>query len=241
MAATAAKRKPPAPAFAGFGKDFFGFFEELADNNDRDWFAANKPRYQAAVVEPMIAFIEAIAGPLAKVSPYFVADPRPNGGSMFRIYRDVRFSKDKRPYKEHGACQFRHQAGRDAHAPGFYVHLAPDEVVYGGGIWLPPSDALAQIRGAIDADPKGWQRVVGNKRLNDTFGGIAGHTLKRPPKGYAADHRHIEDLKRKSFFAMKHAKPAVAGSADFVDEVADTFRAAQPLMKFVSGALSVPF
>lgn len=241
MAARAAKKSDPPPAFTGFGKPFFAFFEELKRNNDRDWFAANKPRYQAEVVAPICAFIEAIAPRLGKVSPHFVADPRPNGGSMFRIYRDIRFSKDKRPFKEHAACQFRHQAGRDAHAPGFYVHLAPDEVVYGGGIWLPPSDALAQIRGAIDADPKGWQRVVANKRLNDSFGGIAGHSLTRPPKGYAADHRHIEDLKRKSFFAMKHAKPAVARSAGFVDEVADTFRAAQPLMKFVSGALDVPF
>ena len=232
----------PQPAvFSGFATEFFAFFEELSVNNKREWFEVNKPRYQAVVVDPMVSFIAAMASRLTGISPHFVADPRAHGGSMFRIYRDVRFSKDKRPYKDHAACQFRHAAGRDAHAPGFYVHLAPNEVIYGGGIWLPQGEPLARIRRAIAGDPEGWQSVIADKRLVASFGGIAGDGLKRPPKGYAADHRHIADLKRKSFFSMKHAGPKAAMSADFVDEVAETFRAATPLMKFLAGALDQSF
>src|SRR3954453_20816279 len=109
--------------FEGFGKAFFAFFRELAANNERAWFEANKPRFREDVQGGMSDFIAAMAPYLSKLSKDFVADPRPNGGSMFRIYRDVRFSKDKRPYKAHAACQFRHRFGRDVHAPGFYVHL----------------------------------------------------------------------------------------------------------------------
>ena len=94
-----------ATEFNGFPKDFFIFFRELKENNERAWFEANKHRFRDHVQAPMSAFIEAMAPRLAKVSKHFTADPRPNGGSMFRIYRDVRFSKDKRPYKEHAACR----------------------------------------------------------------------------------------------------------------------------------------
>ena len=233
MASPAAKDT----AFAGFGKPFFDFFRELSAHNERAWFEANRERYRTDVVAPMVAFIEAIAPGLARLSPQFVADPRPNGGSMFRIHRDVRFAKDKRPYKEHAACQFRHASGRDAHAPGFYVHLAPDEVLHGGGIWRPDAPALARIRSAIAQDAKGWAKVVGDKRLHAAFGGIAGDGLKRPPAGFAPDHPHIEDLKRASFFAMKETKTNEAGRPAFVNQVIDSFAAAQPLMRFLTKAL----
>ena len=104
----------------------------------------------------MCDFIEAMAPRLEAIAPMYVADPRPNGGSMFRIYRDVRFSRDPKPYKEHAACQLRHQAGRDAHAPGYYVHLALDGVRFGGGIYLPPAPILTKIRHAIDEKDANW-------------------------------------------------------------------------------------
>jgi uncharacterized protein (TIGR02453 family) len=107
------------PSFAGLPKDYFDFFKELKANNNREWFEDNKPRFRASVQEPLAAFVEAMAPRLKKVSKHFVADPRLNGGSVFRIYKDVRFSKDKTPYKTHGGVQFRHALGKDAHAPGF--------------------------------------------------------------------------------------------------------------------------
>ena len=228
-------------AFTGFGPGFFNFFRELSANNDREWFAANKPRYQREVQGAIGAFIEAMAPRLREISPHYVADPRPNGGSMFRIYRDVRFSKDKRPYKEHGACQFRHEGGKDVHAPGFYVHLAPDELFFGGGIWKPPRPDLERIRRAIADDGAGWRKVVTDKALVARFGAVSGDGLKRPPRGFPPDHPFIDDIKRESFFAMHRAGPKAAASPGFVDEVADTFRAATPLMRFLSTALGTAF
>jgi uncharacterized protein (TIGR02453 family) len=230
-----------ADSFQGFQTDFFQFFSELKENNARDWFNANKAHYRDVVVAPISAFIEAMAPGLRKISPHYVADPRPNGGSMFRIYRDMRFSRDKRPYKEHAACQFRHQAGKDAHAPGFYVHLATDEVFFGGGTWKPDSATLLKIRERITDAPEAWKKVVGNRKLKATFGGVSGGGLKRPPRGFDADAPFIEDIKRQSFFAMRHAQPGIAGSADFVGEVAAAFAAARPLMKFLNDALDTPF
>tara|TARA_R110002167_G_scaffold48140_2_gene142324 strand:- start:69 stop:764 length:696 start_codon:yes stop_codon:yes gene_type:complete len=230
-----------ADAFQGFDRSFFDFFTELAANNNREWFEANKPRYREEVVAPISRFIEAMAPRLAKISPHYVADPRPNGGSMFRIYRDVRFAKDKKPYKENAGVHFRHGLGRDAHAPGFYVHLTPTEVFFGGGIWLPPSPQLAKIREAIAADPKGWAKVIGDRKLREQCGGIRGDALKRPPRGYEKDAPHIEDIKRKTFFAMREATAKDAMARDFADQVASAFQASSPLMKFVCKAVEAPF
>jgi uncharacterized protein (TIGR02453 family) len=228
-------------SFPGFPPAMFTFLGDLARNNDRPWFEANKDRYRQDVVAPMSDFITAMAPHLRKISPHYRADPRPNGGSMFRIYRDVRFSRDKRPYKEHAACHFRHEAGRDAHAPGFYLHLAPGEVFFGGGIWLPPAPELKRIRDAISRDAGGWSRVVNNGKLKAAFGGVRGDSLTRPPKGFDADSPHIEDIKRKSFFAMRTVAPRDTLGDDFLEQVAATFAAASPLMRFICKAVEVPF
>lgn len=227
--------------FTGFNRDFFAFFRELKANNDRAWFEANKPRFREDVQGPMSDFIAAMAPHLSKLSKNFVADPRPNGGSMFRIYRDVRFSKDKRPYKEHAACQFRHRLGRDVHAPGFYVHLAPDEVFFGGGLWMPDPDALAKIRQRIAERPAEWKKVVADKRFVQTFGSIEGEQLSRPPKGFDPAHPFIADIRRKSFVAGVDSSAKAAQSAAFVEEVAQTFRALSPLIRFLCSALAVPY
>jgi uncharacterized protein (TIGR02453 family) len=230
----------PAP-FNGFPKDFFAFFRELKANNNRVWFEDNKQRFRDSVQAPMSDFISAMAPKLAKVSKHFTADPRPNGGSMFRIYRDVRFAKDKKPYKEHAACHFRHSLGKDVHAPGFYMHFATDEVFFGGGLWMPPPDALAKIRGRIAAKPQDWKKILADKGFAKTFDGVRGESLSRPPRGFDADHPSIEDIKRKSFFAMHEARVKLASSPKLVNEVAATFAAAKPLMRFLCGAVDVPF
>jgi uncharacterized protein (TIGR02453 family) len=227
--------------FNGFPGDLFAFFEELKANNQRAWFQDNKARYEAEVVAPMLAFIAGMGPRLAGISPHFVADPRRNGGSMFRIHRDVRFAPDKRPYKEHAACHFRHAAGRDAHAPGFYLHLEPGLVMIGGGIWLPPSEPLARIRGAIAEKPAAWSRVIANEALLALSEGIEGESLKRPPRGFSGDERHIADIRRKSFYAMSRGAAGRAARGDFIDEVAETFRAIAPLMRFLCRALDQPF
>jgi uncharacterized protein (TIGR02453 family) len=227
--------------FTGFPKEFFAFFRELKANNERAWFEANKSRFREFVQAPMSDFIAAMAPRLADISKQFVADPRPHGGSMFRIHRDIRFSKDKRPYKEHGACQFRHRLGRDVHAPGFYVHLGASEVFIGAGLWMPEPDALFKVRTAIAAAPAAWKKTVSNRRLVAAFGALDGEQLRRPPRGFDPLHPCIEDIRRKSFVVGCNSTAKAARSTGFVSEVGASFAAAAPLVRFLCGALSVPF
>ncbi|MCE9523274.1 MAG: DUF2461 domain-containing protein [Alphaproteobacteria bacterium] len=227
--------------FTGLPKDFFAFFKELAKNNDRTWFEANKQRYKDAVVGPLSDFMTAMSPRVAKISKHIVVDPRPNGGSMFRIYRDVRFGKDKRPYKEHAGCQFRHALGKDAHAPGFYMHFAPDEVFFGGGVWMPPPDGLHRLRTAIAEGTKAWKKIVEDKSFSKSFKGVQGDTLSRPPRGFDAGHPYIDDIKRKSFFVMHESSVKTAQSPALLDEVEASFNTAKPLMKFLCHALDAPF
>lgn len=228
--------------FEGFPADFFTFFTELAQNNRREWFHEHKPRFSDSVISPLQDFVTAMGPRLDKITPYYLADPRRNGGSIFRIYRNLRFSRDKTPYKTHGACQFRHQMNsRDVHAPGFYVHLAPHEVFVGGGIWMPPPDALFKIRTAITEKPDAWKKVINSRNLKAQCGGVSGDGLKRPPRGFSADHPNIEDIKRKSFFAMRHLPPESALEPEFIDEVEKSLKTAAPLVAFLNKALDLPF
>jgi uncharacterized protein (TIGR02453 family) len=225
---------------ASFSPRLFAFLRELAANNDREWFAANKGRYEADVKEPALEFISAFAPRLDRISAHFVADARPTGGSLYRIYRDTRFSKDKSPYKTHTGIHFRHALGRDAHAPGFYLHLEPGQVFAGAGIWRPDTTTARRIREAIAADPARWKRVTRGKRFTATWE-LGGDALKRPPQGFAADHPLVEDLKRKDFIAMAKLKQSDVTAAGFVDDFARACAAAGPLVAFLCDAVDAPF
>lgn len=227
--------------FAGLPTDALTFLDELKANNNKQWFQANKPRYQSSVVKPMVGFIESLSPELANISDCFIADARPHGGSMFRIYRDTRFAKDKTPYKEHIACQFRHMAGKDAHAPGYYLHIASNEVLIGGGIWLPPTPVLNKIRNTIMDNPEQWTRIKTHKSFQRLFAGIEGDQLKRPPRGFPKEHVHMEDLKRKSYFVMFRCQPMDVTRPDFLSLVVNVYREMTPFMQFLSFALDLPF
>jgi uncharacterized protein (TIGR02453 family) len=227
--------------FPGLPKDFFAFFRELKANNNRAWFEDNKPRYRDSVQAPLGEFVSAMAPHVKKISKHFVCDPRPNGGSVFRIYRDVRFSKDKRPYKENAGCFFRHESGKNAHAPGFYMHFSPGEVFFGGGSWMPDPKALAKIREEIAGEPAAWKKIAADKAFKSAFGAVRGDALSRPPRGFDPDHPLIADIKKKSFHAMHDSDAKLAQSPALIGEVASSFRAVSPLMRFLCGALDVPF
>ncbi|HPF47122.1 MAG: DUF2461 domain-containing protein [Alphaproteobacteria bacterium] len=228
--------------FKGFQEPFWQFFDELKENNNREWFMENKDRYKADIVTPCLDFIIDMGERLKEISPHYTAIAKASGGSMFRIYRDARFSNDKRPYKENAGIQFRHKLGKDAHAPGYYLHLEKDNIFYGGGIWMPDNTTLGEIRDRICYYPKKWQAVIENEDLIGTFGGVRDDGLTRPPRGYDADHKYIEDLKRKSFFAMKNGGDyKITTNAKFLDEVAKTFDAAAPLMAFICDAKGIEF
>jgi len=222
-----------------FSADLFAFLDDLAENNDREWFALNKERYETSVKEPALAFIAAFAEPLRAISPHFQAVPKAQGGSLFRIYRDTRFSKDKSPYKTNTGLHFRHEAGKDAHAPGYYVHLAPNDVFFGAGLWRPDGATARAIRQLIVDDRQAWTAVV--KGLETGPLDLAGESLSRPPRGFAADDPMIEHLKRKDFLATASLDEAAATAPDFLDRIAGLCRAAAPLMAFLCRAVDVPF
>ena len=221
--------------------EFFAFLTDLTHNNRREWFEANKARFREAVQEPLVRLVEAIGPELLTISPWFVADPKLNGGSIFRIYRDTRFSSDKTPYKTNAAAQFRHRNYRNVHTPGFYVHLAPDSVFFGGGIWLPEAAALQKIRERIRDKPEDWAAVRNDNALRRVHGTIDGEALTRPPRGFSTDLPWIEDIKRKSFFAMVECTPDAALQPGFLTAVVASFRAAAPLVAFLCAALEVPY
>lgn len=224
------------PGSKHFGPELFGFLVELTINNEREWFQENKEFYEGAVKAPLLGFIEDFAPELEKISPHFNASSK----SMFRIYRDVRFSKDKRPYKTHAAAHFRHVIGKDVHAPGFYLHIEPGSVFVGGGVWQPGSEALARIRNYIAKNPKEWTKVV--KAPNFVKGTeLHGSSLKRPPRGFDPEHPLIEDIKRKDFIALVPLKDSDMLSRNVVQQVANACQLVAPLNRLLCKAVGAPF
>lgn len=223
-----------------FTPNLFRFLEDLAANNDRTWFKANQERYEHSVRDPALEFINDFAKPLARISENFVADSRTVGGSLFRIQRDTRFGTDKTPYKTNTGMQFRHVMAKDAHAPGFYVHLQPGECYMGVGLWRPETKIAYRIRERIDEDPTGWRGASRGKRFTDVFT-VTGDSLTRPPKGYDADHPLIEDLKRKDFIASTRLAEKDVTSNHFLEDFTDNCRRAVPFMKFLCEAVGVRF
>ena len=220
--------------------ELFAFFRELKRNNSKQWFQGNKERYEQQVRLPLQRFIMEFEQPLRQISPHYRADPRPVGGSLFRIYRDVRFSPNKSPYKTHGGIQFRHERGKDVHAPGFYLHLEPDNVFAAVGIWHPDSAALGRIREAIDSAPGKWLRAKNDPGFSEAYE-LGGESLKRAPQGTDPNHPQIEDLKRKDFIAYAALSEQDACAPDFPDRYARLCAAAAPFMKFLTEALDLPW
>ncbi len=234
MARTAAKSE------GFFTRDFFRFLEELKLHNERPWFEANKQRYEDSVKEPTLRLIEALQPLLRKVSQKIVVDPRPVGGSMMRIYRDIRFSRDKTPYKPYVAAMFHHSKGKEGGAPGYYLHLEPGESIFGGGVWHPEGPALKGIRDAIAGDPDGWRKAT-SKLLKGNLCSMMGDSLKRPPPGYPPDHEFIEDLKRKDFGVLVRFADRDVLSPGFPEAIAKNAQAMAPFMSFLAEAVGESF
>lgn len=226
--------------FTGFQPSIFEFLEELADNNNRPWLQENKLRYEREVLEPCLAFIRAMRPRLAEISEFFVASDRRVGGSLMRVYRDTRFAKDKTPYKTNAGIQFRHEFGRDVHAPGFYVHVAPGECFLALGVWRPDADSLGRIRAAIVEKPDRWRRAKSGREFRRRFT-LEGDSLKRPPRGFPAGHPCAEDLMRTDFVAVEDLSEQDVLRPKFLEHAARSFAAGRPLMRFLCDALRAPF
>lgn len=227
-------------AAAQFNPTIFKFLKDLRDNNNRDWFKENKSRYESELKAPALNFILDFGSHLQGISPHFRADPKGNGGSLFRIYRDVRFSKDKSPYKTHAGLHFRHEAGKSAHTPGFYLHMEPGASFVGLGLWRPDNPTLKLIRDKIVADPQAWKDAVGGVDFARHFN-VTGGSLKRAPRGYDADHELVDILKLKDFTAYSPLTQKQITSPGFINEFTDLCATGGSLVRYICQALDQPF
>jgi len=218
-----------------FSPSLFKFLRELKANNDREWFQANRDRYEAEVRLPMVGFIMAVAEPLERLNKHFLADPRANGGSMFRINRDTRFSRNKEPYKTNVGAQFRHRdCTRDVHAPGFYLHLEPGGCFVAAGSWHPDPESLRKVRERIVSHTRAWKAL--RTELE-----VGGEALKRVPAGFDPAHPFAEDLKLKDFYTHSPLTEREVCAADFLERFTEACRRPLPLMAFLTKALELPW
>ena len=218
-----------------FNSRLFLFLRQLRRNNRRAWFLKHKTEYEEFAGQPSLRFIADLRLRLREISPWLVADPKPVGGSLFRIYRDVRFSKDKSPYKTHIGMHFRHASTSESvHGPGVYLHLDPDGCFLAGGVWQPDPRSLARIRDAIAWKADEWRTAKRGLELG-------GETLSRAPRGYPADHPLVEDLKRKDFVASVDLSEDQICGLRFMADFLRAARKMVPLLQFLSEAEKLRF
>jgi uncharacterized protein (TIGR02453 family) len=220
------------------------YLRGLARNNRRDWFEAHRAEYEAAIVRPMREFVEEMDVRLARIAPEIVGDPK---RSVFRIYRDIRFSADKTPYKTHAAAWFyhrdgTHRVGQESHGggAGFYFHVQPGSSLDAGGIWMPPREALEKIRDGLADQPQTFRRIVTDAKVVRRFGELDTEAvLTRVPHGYAPDHPAAPWLRYKSFTLGRALSDAQTTSARLPAIVAEDFEAMLPLVRWLNAALGL--
>ena len=223
-----------------FSKKTFDFLRALGRNNNREWFNDHKADFERHVRDPYLQFITDLQAPLARISTHYRADPKKNGGSLFRIYRDTRFANDKTPYKTWAAARFFHERRHEMPAPSFYLHIQSGDCFAGGGIWQPEPPTLKKIRDFLYENPSTWKKATHAKKFRENFT-FWGESLTRPPRGYEADHELIEDLKRKNFAAGVEFNNAVAMSSELMPTVVTTFKRIAPMIDYLCAALDLEF
>jgi len=228
---------------------------DLAANNSREWFTAHKPDYEQHVKLPFLRLIGDLDAPLKAIRAQYVANPKPVGGSMFRIHRDTRFAADKTPYKPWAGASFYHQAtravtrGGDADqgtmgrldAPGFYLHIKPGDSFCGGGIWHPQPETLKRIRAYLLNNPASWKAATRSAAFRKTFGSLGGDSMKRVPLGFDPAHELIDDIKRKDYIASVSLDDEALLAPDLLKRVVKHYEQVGPLVDWLCGALDLDY
>jgi uncharacterized protein (TIGR02453 family) len=222
------------PPFQGFPKEGLAFLRKLKRNNNRPWFQAHKDQYEEFVRFPMKCLIASLAPRMTDVAPEMEFNPRK---SIFRIYRDVRFSNNKAPYKTNIAASFEMRGKHSpTETPGLYLGIEPGEIYVGGGLYMPTGPQLKAIRSSIALHPEEWLAVVEDRRFKKTFGGIEGEKLSRAPLGYPPDHPMIGHLRHKQFYTGVVLDENACGSPRFLETVARVFADIMPLIRWLAKA-----
>lgn len=222
-------------------KEFLVFLRDLGAHNDKAWFAAQKARCDRDVVEPARALVRHLSAELGDAFPHITGSDGKVGGSLTRLHRDTRFGKDKSPYHTHVGMHFWHASAKKMEAPGFFLRIDAKEVLVATGMHQPEPEPLGRIRAAIDGDRKGWERASRNPAFVKSWGGLEGESLKRVPAPWPADHPFADDLRRKDFTAFARLPSADALKPGFAAGLVARWEASRPLMKFLCGAVGLPF
>ncbi len=228
--------------FRGFGRGALTFLRQLKRSNKREWFLAHRDVYDEEVLGPLRLFVEEFDVRFARFAPEFVGDPK---RSIFRIYRDVRFSKDKSPYKTHAAAWFKHQnsghgVGSESHGSGagFYFHLEPGASFVGGGIWMPPRETLNQLRDSIAAKPAEFEKSMSATGFKRRFGKLSEEAmLTRLPRGFAPGHPAEPWLRYQSFTAGAELTDTQVLDRRVVDRVEKDFKTMLPFVRWLNKSL----
>jgi uncharacterized protein (TIGR02453 family) len=213
-------------------KDSIDFLKALAKNNNREWFNEHKDEYLAAH-ENMIAFADAL---IKEMNKHDNLETSSGKDSLFRIYKDVRFSKEKIPYNTHWSGAFK-RATKKLRG-GYYFHFQPGNSFLAGGFWGPDTKDMARIRQDIAGNYKGWQKMFADKSLQKTFGGIRGEQVSSAPRDYSKDHPAIELLRYKQFLLRRDFKDEELHDAKFLSAVNDSFKKMRPFLDFMSAVLT---
>lgn len=226
-------------AFTGFSTKTYEFLAGLIHNNERPWFEAHKADYETHVVAPAMALITELDEVVRGISKRYRGIPKKIGGSLMRIYRDTRFSRDKTPYKTNVGIQLRHEAAGDVHAPGYYIHLSLEETFVGVGTWHPEPDDLKAIRQRIAAKSREYSEALASAAAQNMK--PVGESVKRMPTDFDAAHPLADEIKRKDFLVSTDLSPELYLEPGLVGVLKAKFEAATPYMRFLCAALNAPF
>ncbi|MEP7272183.1 MAG: DUF2461 domain-containing protein [Acidobacteriota bacterium] len=216
------------PPFSGIPRQGLTFLKQLEKNNNRDWFLEHKREFEQSLLLPMRSLVAALRDILAPVAPSLRIDPIK---SIHRIYRDIRFSKDKSPYKTHLAAGFGHTANEAG--AGLYLHISAQEAATGGGQYMPSPEQLRSIRQAIAADGPSFIKIVQDQEIKRRFGALRGEKLQRPPLGFAADHPMLDYLRFKQFYFIRDYQADDCLKSTFVKDVAEDYLRLLPFIDWL--------
>jgi uncharacterized protein (TIGR02453 family) len=224
-----------------FSDTSFKFLRGLARHNDKTWFNDHKAQYEDHVRQPFLRLLTDLQPDLAAVSLHFRSEPKTVGGSLFRIYRDARFSNDKSPYKSWQGARLFHERHKQVPAPSFYLHLQPGECFVGAGLWHPEPDTQRRVRQFILDNPGSWKKAAHDAPFRRRFEFEESEKLVRPPRGFPADFEFIEDLKHRNFVFWRSLDDATMTGPKLRQTVAADLKALGPFVDYLCAALDLEF
>ncbi len=224
-----------------FSERTFKFLRSLARHNERAWFQAHKPDYESYVRAPFLQLLLDLQPGLGKVSGYYRADPKPVGGSLFRLHRDTRFAKDKTPYKRWQGARLFHERGRQVEAPSFYLHVEPGACFIGAGLWHPQPVTQRMVRQFIFDNPGSWKTAAHGPAFGRRYEIQTSEKLVRPPRGFPVEFEFIEDLKHRNFVAVRKIDDAVMLGPKLRQTLEKGLQGLAPFVDYLCAALDLEF